>query len=366
MRIGYSFWGFLGDHRWDKDGTILSTPDGNATYSWSIIWEALRRGHEVVQVQEDRDWPAVKCLGPDNFLSFSQYKRWKAYDSTLKEPGTFPRLDVLLLEWRFPIPKRNCFVSEEGTMSFGFGLQPDLMRQQALLEYYKGKDTKIVLWDLDHKLTEEDERFYKPDAIFETSVQPRLQFVKRTRVEPPFVMDDLLQFEMKPVDHDRKLVYVGSRYERDDVIDQYIKPVSDAFPKGVHFHGNWLNTLADCQTRWPNVQYNGRITPSEFGEAYNGAVACPLLAKRSYFQTGFITPRPWEALLFGTIPVGFKEHLGIKDYVTTIAESGEDLADAVYSLSVLPQQWRESLRRENADMLRFMDASKFLDTLEAV
>ena len=65
MRLGYSYWGFLGDYKEDHLGNALSTPDGNASYSWSIIHEAQSRGHEVYLMQQDRDWPAYKRHGPD-------------------------------------------------------------------------------------------------------------------------------------------------------------------------------------------------------------------------------------------------------------------------------------------------------------
>ena len=55
MRIGYSYWGFLGDHK-VFGGREVSTPDGNSTYSWSIVHEALEHGHEVWMMQQDRDW----------------------------------------------------------------------------------------------------------------------------------------------------------------------------------------------------------------------------------------------------------------------------------------------------------------------
>ena len=47
MRIGYSYWGFLGDRKYDDNGKILSTPDGNAFYSWSIINKLQSDGHTV-------------------------------------------------------------------------------------------------------------------------------------------------------------------------------------------------------------------------------------------------------------------------------------------------------------------------------
>ena len=54
-KCGYSYWGFLGDTKMDKDGNLLSTPDGNAFYSWSIIRQLQKDGYVVVQVMPDRD-----------------------------------------------------------------------------------------------------------------------------------------------------------------------------------------------------------------------------------------------------------------------------------------------------------------------
>src|SRR3990172_11105956 len=107
MRLGYAFHGFLGDYKMDADYQELSTPDGNASYSWSILYEAQRRRHEVWLMQQDRDWPAFQQKGRYDFESFSQEKRFDSYLLSRKARDSFPELDVLLLEWRFPIPPRN-------------------------------------------------------------------------------------------------------------------------------------------------------------------------------------------------------------------------------------------------------------------
>ena len=43
MKIGYSYWGYLGDTKYDKNGKMASTPDGNAIYSWSIIYQLMKK-----------------------------------------------------------------------------------------------------------------------------------------------------------------------------------------------------------------------------------------------------------------------------------------------------------------------------------
>ena len=372
MRIGYSYWGFLGDQKLDANGKELSTPDGNATYSWAILHEALRRRHDVYAMQEDRDEPAYDKLGLANFNAFSRWNRCSAYGLTKQTVGTdneFPELDVLLLEWRMPIIGRNCERAGDGFLYYDPKIhQPDWERQRQLLDHYGSKDTKIIVWDLDHKFMESDELESECDAIFETSARPRRFTMDRISVEFPTLVRDLLQYPTKSADLRQKLVYIGSRYERDDVITEWIKPASERFPGMVWFYGNWLKSLDECKKLWPCVNYQDRITTSGFREAYGEAVACPLLAKRSYLETGFITPRPYEALLFGTLPIGLKTHLGVERYVLPghIAESGEHMVELVEEMSNYAYHVRDMFRRNNVEQLEFMDAKYFVDKIEDV
>ncbi len=371
MRFGYAYWGFLGDVK-VENREIVSTPDGNAAYSWSILWEAQRRGWDTWLLQKDRDAEAYADLGGDLFASFAQSMRHQAYvnagkavlsdgrQSALDDIGD---LDLVLVEWRWPIPGRNT-EDDRGSQTW----QPDLARQCEILERLFERTTKVVLWDLDHKLTEAEEMRWMPDAIIETSASPREQVWRRHRVDPPIVtsvLGDLPTLAAKP---GRKLVYVGSRYERDDVIDRWIEPVSRVFPFEVEFYGNWTRepNLTECRQRWPNVLYNDRVSMLDFRRVYGTAVACPLLAKRSYLETGFVTPRVWEALMFGTIPVGLADHLCVDDYVNHVAQDADDMAALVEFLS--QQSWaeRHRLRMENIEKIGFMDVANFVDTLEKI
>lgn len=366
LRIGLSFWGFLGDVKMDTEGNSLSTPDGNAAYGGYLIAAMQDRGHTVFAMQEDRDLPAWRRMGGNIFSAFSKERRTRAYENLVHADGwSLPELDLLLVEWRFPIPGRNCDTSDGTTYVFDASRhQPDYHRQMQILLHYRQKKTKIVLWDLDHKLTEHDERHWLPDGVLETSVAPRHLFVPRTRVEPPCHVPDLLQHPTRPSDPDRMMVYVGSRYERDDVITKWVRPVSDAFPLHVHFYGNWLKTVDECRALWPNVEFHDRITTSQFLDAYSTAGCVPLLAKQSYLDTGFITPRVWEALLFGSIPVGLGGHLGVERYTHYVADDPENLVLIAEFFGGVDCYARDKVRRECVERLEFMDARHFVETLE--
>lgn len=374
MRLGYSFWGYQCDTK-VKGGREVSTPDGNATYSWSIIWEAKRRGWPVYLMQEDRDseltggWMTSGEI-ERHFSSFSCEKRAKAYAHPSRCAGvhydSLPDIDALLVEWRWPIPGRNCGIDKTEP-----SYQPDLDRQTELLNYYYNKGTAIILWDLDHKLTAEDERRWSPDAIFETSVSPRELTMRRTRVEAPFVVNDLAQHRMRDLGESSALLtYVGSRYERDDVIDEYVRPVSDLHPGRVEFYGNWTDKghIDFVRAMWPNISFKDRICVRGFLDAYSRSAACPLLAKRSYLESGFMTPRIWECMLFGSLPIGLAEFNGIDQYLPDelIASDADDLAEKALRLSSASLAYRECLRSLVISMIGRMDVSKFVDRIQDI
>lgn len=381
LRIGYSFHGFLADRKLDADLEEVSTPDGNATYSWSIVWEAMRRGHSVVPLQQDRDRAGISEFGEKMFKAFSQKKRCDVYEhlfygiggSTPRkstglngwrdgtgELGVFPELDVVLIEWRWPIVGRNT-PEAKGKEWY----QPDLERQLEILQHYSGTKTRVIIWDLDHKFSPDDEARWDLDAIFETSVKPLISLkTPRTRVEPPFVIDDLLQHPTQEAPHIRA-AYIGSRYERDLIVDEWIKPYAAKNPARVHFHGKW-EPKAELEARWPGIRFHDRIGVSGFKDAYSASSAVPLLAKESYRATGFMTPRVWESILFGSIPVGLRGHNGIEEYCKIIAESPDNLEHCLGMMGRWDLKQRDEQRRQAAERLRFMDVSNFVDRIESV
>jgi hypothetical protein len=360
MRIGYLFRGYLGDVKMDGNGTEISSPDGNATYSWSIEHECNRRAYKLIPLGPNLDAPAAQRLGEGLFSAFSQKKRIHSYERMLSRGWTrlsdvkFPELDLLLIEWRWPIPGRNT-PDDRGSI----GYQNDLDRQGEAIKHYSDKGTPIVLWDLDHKL-EWSSLPSNDFHVIETSVDPG---PFRTRVEPPTVVGDLLQHPIDRRMPTHHLGYIGSRYERDETIDEWIKPITPLSTHRAKFWGKW-EPADEVRERWPGITFAGRIGVREFYDAYSRVAVVPLLAKKSYYETGFITPRPWEAILFGTLPVGLKGHLGIEGYTNHVADDPEDLLRIAKEIRAMSPIRREVLREEAAHKLSHMDVRNLVDTLE--
>lgn len=365
MRIGYLFHGFLGDIKLDQNGTEVSTPDGNATYSWSIEHECNKRGYKLIPLGENLDAPAASLLGENLFSAFSNEKRSSGFERMLRFGWTkrsdklFPDLDLVLIEWRWPIPGRN---TPDDRSSVNF--QRDLDRQSEVMEYYSDHDVPIVVWDLDHKLDTAYTTLWKKHSakisVIETAVTPRRL---ATRVEPPFVMDDLLQHPIDRRMATHHIGYIGSRYERDDTIDEWIKPITPRHTHRAKFWGKW-EPAEDVKIRWPGVTFAGRVGVAGFRSAYSRVSAVPLLAKQSYYDTGFITPRVWEAILFGSIPIGLRCHNGISQYVDWIANTPEQLLEHARTIRTVSPFRREVLREEAAHKLLHMDVRNFVDVLE--
>ena len=369
LKLGYFFWG----HLTDKTTPIAAdTPDGNAWYSTSIIDELSKRGNEVFRLSLDLDsrnatfsCESFNLMLRERALHSLKNVQWTP-NYTLIEP---PELDAILLEWRFPIPKRNtldCMNSQS--------FSPDLLIQTRVIETY-AKTTPIVILDLDHKLTPTDEQELadknpKKIIVFETALTPRKGIFPRVSVQIPFWMRETLLPMTKQPNPLKTLVYVGNRYERDDVINDYIVPFSKKNPYTVWFYGNWrkyqdkydeLFTILN----WREIQYHHRIGHSEFRKAYSDALACPLLAKRSYFESGFVTARIQEALYFGTIPIGFQEHKGISKYLfpqLIVDKDPTSMESTIAYLRNMTLDDRDMLRKRLWRNLEFMDVSYFVDT----
>ena len=80
MKIGYSFWGFLGNG-------ITDTPDGGRSHRRPLVDALLARGHEIVFLQANRD---LLEAGDD-------------LGGTYSFDGGIPVIDLLFLVWRWLI-----------------------------------------------------------------------------------------------------------------------------------------------------------------------------------------------------------------------------------------------------------------------
>lgn len=383
MKIGYSYWGYLGDMKFADDGMLASTPDGNAFYSWSIIHELQERGHEVYQMMPDRDLNGSMILGNDIlFRSWAKDKRKSAYEdmvkmfntkdaSKLDELGVFAGwdeehcddIDLVLHEWRMEIPGRN---TEDARGTDGW--QPDLFFQDCLINYCIKHGIKMVIFDLDYKLPEENVNELLSRGlklkVFELGMKWSWKdWAKKVYI--PFDFESIYEFRPKSWVND-KLVYVGNRYERDWCIDKYIPQDMD----GVAVYGNWDEGGRDSKERWPKIDFRRRLQTCEMRDVYSSSASTILLAKHDYCEYHFMTARLIEAVFYCSVPLFIEEYgeetieefagnhakwLTVHSVDDVVKKSEELFTNYTMRVTIL-NNIREHLRK-------FMDVKFFVDAL---
>lgn len=375
MNIGYSYWGFLADIKMNKDFQQLSTPDGNAFYSWSIIKQLHTLGHTVTTVMPDRDKYAVKALGVNAFRSWATKDRFDAYRAmahtpydninlqTVTEDEMFElfdnqHFDKILLEWRMQIDGRNTLDCRDKS-----DWQPDLFIQDCIIKYCKSRDIELIIFDLDYKITPDDVEYLGDKVkILELGTKWK-DLPNAKKVYIPFDFSHIHEFGIRPL-NERKtsLVYIGNRYERDWCIDKYIPTDLE----NVIVHGNWTEAGRDSESRWPEIKFAPRLQTSCMHDAYSDAVCTILLAKRDYCQYNFMTARIIEALFYGTVPL-FIEEYGeetIKEYAGVFSDfltvrSAEDVKEKVNKISSMPYAYA-TIMIYLRERLKMMDAIEFV------
>lgn len=388
-KVGYSFWGFLGDKKYNKKYDEISTPDGNAFYSWSIIKGLLDIGYDVIQIMPDRDYPGYDLLYKKLFSSFCEKGRLDAYINTIPivyydnidwfglyedvQNKIFSLFDdyklneckYILHEWRMSIHGRNiprtCDIKD---------FQPDLVIQLALIKYCIKNNIKLIIFDLDYKISDYDyENLVKYSNIhfIELGYKYLITRERYYHCEIPFSFENINEFKLNTI-IDNNLVYVGNRYERDWCIDKYIPTEIN----GVNVYGNWLEGGRDSQDRWPNIKFLYRANIEDFESIYSNTLATVLLAKRDYVDNGFMTARILEAIYFGCVPLfiseyGYeiiKKYAGEYNTLLTVSNKS-DVIDRIYKFKY-NVELRNSIITYLREHLRFMDVRNFIDLLEDI
>lgn len=269
VRIGYSFWGFLG-------AGIIDTPDGGRSHRRTLIDGILRAGHEVVFLQPNRD---LREAGYDLTGSYT-------WDTGL------PIIDVVFLEWRWPIPGRNTTPCAAG------GHTCDLHRQNQLAAYYTlSQGLPTVIWDKDLRLGLAHPLRGLPNvAVCEAALRPRHGAHRLLFPVSDADLDTADPAALAAVDRRLPLVYVGNQYDRDEAFGGFFAPAAACFAHRVA--GKWTQTAA-----WPHVTFTGRCPFGDVTPLYRSGLATVLLLPARYAQAGQMTQRLPEAVLAGCLPI---------------------------------------------------------------
>ncbi|MFE1174280.1 hypothetical protein [Streptomyces sp. NPDC058773] len=335
MKIGYSFWGFLGNG-------VTDTPDGGRSHRRPLIDALLRRGHDIVFLQADRDrLEAGDALG-------GVYN----FDSGI------PDIDVLFLEWRWSIEGRNTTAC--GTQ----GHTCDLHRQAELLQHYTvRRRTPTVIWDKDRQLREDSIwRRIRNVEVCEAALTPSPGAHRLL-----FPVDDALLDGADPIalaSEDRRtpLSYVGNQYDRDDEFDRFFAPAAARFEHRVG--GKWTST-----ERWPHVTFLGRIPFNAVSRLYSSTLATVLLLPERYAAVGQMTQRIFEAVLAGCLPLGPAGIRHVEQFVPEdlVVQTGGQAIRRIEDLQkIAGSQQHAELISECIGRLELFRLSHQVDELESV
>ncbi|MEU4820280.1 carbamoyltransferase C-terminal domain-containing protein [Actinomadura sp. NPDC023710] len=203
VKIGYSFWGFMG-------AGITDTPDGGRSHRATLIDGLTAAGHHVVFLQVNRDLDEARDDLGDRYT-------WEQ---------RLPDIDVLMCEWRWPIPGRNTTAC--GTP----GHTCDLHRQDELLAHYTcDRYLPTLLWDKDLQLPG-DHRLRHADnvTVCEAALHPRAGAARLLFPVADAALDNADPVALAAASRDLPLVYIGNQYDRDAEFDRYFAPVAATVP----------------------------------------------------------------------------------------------------------------------------------------
>lgn len=418
-KCGYSFWGYLGDIKFTRDGKQASTPDGNAFYSWCIIRELQKRGYEVTQIMPDRDEKGYELVGDNLFSSWIESERLQAYAGTKKSDWwniidkckkhvlntqynlskrdiknmlmelikvhilsrmelLYGDMEFILHEYRMLINGRN-----DLTSIFDVDWQPDYLIQECIFDYCIKSHKKLIIFDLDYKFDYNIYHYLRNSGcsvtIFDLGIKwnmskystPENAYMSVKQVSIPFDFENINYFRMTQIDERKNnLIYVGNRYERDWCIDKYIPKVLP----DCTIYGNWLEGDRDSEKRWSNLHFARRLQTQDMRNVYSSSVATILLAKEEYCRYSFMTARIIESIFYGTVPL-FIEEYGysvIKKFAGDYADfltvkNSMDVCKKVETLKNMSGgAWINIIIEYMRDRLKFMDVKHFVDIIEEV
>lgn len=377
-RVGYSFWGYLGDTKKDLFGNELSTPDGNAFYSWAVYHGLQSIGYDVVTMMPVRDTELS-----DRSFNWCEFKRFDILSKMIYNKNNLDikrfwqinaiNVDFIIHEWRMPIKGRNTV-----DVSLTEAFQPDYFYQMLLIQFCMENQIKLVVFDLDYKLGEFEIEVGKLSGLYKAGLLRIIELGNKwsqskyseisQKVYIPFGFAELMHaFKINDVQMSNDLVYIGNRYERDWCIDKYI-PESGINCK---VYGNWLEGGRDSSERWKSITFGKRVQSSEMYDIYYHSVATILFAKEEYCKYGFMTARVVEALFYGCVPLFIEEYGAkvIEDFAGKYAEllTVRNKEDVVNKIQEIKDKRTDIIWNLRMNVCKKVDSLKFaLDVKDVV
>lgn len=287
--IGFYCWGALTDKV--SENLRKNDPAGYAFQFTLALYAFLQNDWDVYwfypRCKEDFD-----IYGKQAFAAFETERRWKIYNS-LKfiNPLTddLPQLDVLISMYRWDR-------GEQYKQIYG---DDDLKVQTILFERYK--NIPKIVWDDDFKLPLD----FKLDntIIAYTSLKSRNYSLPAFYLPYPFNYPLVFSAQLK--NSLKHIVYVGNRYERDEQFERWYVNYSQYNKYKVHVYGNWFRTYDDLylNKKWWFICYHDRIGFQDFYKTYSDGISCVIISKNEYSQYNKITPRFFEVVYFGSLPI---------------------------------------------------------------
>lgn len=336
-KFGFCSWNVWGDDIVDRpdniDETIIAT---------MVNWlQKNGFGDRFYQFQVMNETDTFQ--GPQSDL------RRKAYEAMMPISKEYPDIDYLLVRWRWHL---------------GFGEDERLTRQHSAIQKYLGTKTKIFIWDEDFKMSakEKEKIFKNAENVFHIEISesalydPDLIYVPcPLSIDKDAALSKVLDTAGTGagdhLDATLALAYVGNNYDREEFVQKYIEPTANRLPGRVHLYGNWLKPDTSIWERMPSISYHPKASKLLCDWLYQHATAVPMLAKQIYFDRGHITPRMYEVVSAGGIPIGFANFRGADRYFNIVVNSAEELVQEVLRLQVMTRQQRVDLLSKQIDLL---------------
>ncbi|MBX9890543.1 MAG: hypothetical protein K2X94_04700 [Amoebophilaceae bacterium] len=343
-KIGYSFWGFLGNG-------IVDTPDGGRFHRYDFLKEIVKNGFEIILLQKNRDLIETGQDFSKNSISFNL---------------SFPKIDILILEYRWPILNRNFGISKIDQK-----YTPDLHRQDDLIDYYCSKDVPIIIWDKDLKLNNVHDikklKVLEP-TFFPKEGRKQLLFPLHQKHKNIF-LENLKSYNS--INRMYDLIYMGNQYERDESFMEFIDNSSGYNNKKAIVYGNWKYhpfIFEKIANPFQHCEFRGRIGFEEIDSAYKKSLCTVLIAPELYYNRGLYTQRIFESIINCCIPLCPKKYMLCEKIIIPefLVKNSKETADRMLQFRNYDNKKIAELINKQYQRLKYFDMNKQVKNLISI